>query len=130
MQTASRVHARATQQGVSAGERFFLEVGLLAGGSILLARSFYLVTELLVLLAALAVMFLVGTGGVILYILVQEYARWSLCKFKDAKQATLLSLRGASAVGMPKLALPSAIQANPEVRLTVGVCGAQVKNRS
>jgi hypothetical protein len=61
----------------------------------LLATRIYFVRELLVFLAALAVLFAVGTGAVLLLILLQEGERWTVRQIIAAKQRTV-SLRGGS----------------------------------
>ena len=63
-----------------------LTFGLLAVSSVLLATRFYFLSELLVVLAALAVLFLVGTGFLIFLILVQECGKWSVCRFIEARK--------------------------------------------
>ena len=66
-------------------------VSYLAAG---LPTKIYFVSELLVLLVALAVLFAVGTSALLLLILLQEGMRWSVRQIIEAKQRTLLS-RGA-----------------------------------
>jgi hypothetical protein len=93
------------------------------------AAQFYVVHELLVLWGTLAVLFLVGTGILLFFVLVHECGRCSLRKFKAARQASVLSLRAPAAVGMRELALPSGVEVNPEVSLPVGLYGAHAKKR-
>jgi hypothetical protein len=65
-------------------------------GAALLATRFYLVRELLALLTALAVLFAVGTAVCLLIVVFHEGGRWGVRKFKEAKQAKVLSLGGLS----------------------------------
>jgi hypothetical protein len=88
------VNAKRIHRGGSSRKARFLTIGLPAAGAILFTTRFYFVSELLVSLAALAVLFSVGTGVLILVVLVQECGRWSVCKFIEAKQKSML-LRGA-----------------------------------
>jgi hypothetical protein len=89
-----------------------LTVVLSVAGAILLATKIYLVSELLVLLAALAVLFSFGTAMVILFVVVYECSKWGVRKLSGAKQASGSSSRGPATVGMPKLALPMQIGAS------------------
>ncbi len=88
------MNAKRIHRGDSAGNVFPLAVGLPLAMVILLVTKIYFVRELLVLLAALAVLFLLGTGVAILFLVVQECGKWSLRRFKEAKHETVLSLRG------------------------------------
>jgi hypothetical protein len=88
------VNAKGSHREGLSGKSSFLTFALSATGAILLATRFYFVSELLIVLAALAVLFLVGTGVAILFVLAQECGRWSVCKFNEAKQKSML-LRGA-----------------------------------
>ena len=106
----------------------FLKLGLLIA-AVSFATRFYVVHELLVVWGTLAVLFLAGTGILLFFVLVDECGRWSLRKFKAARQATVSSLRPPAAVGMHELALPSAVEVNPEVNLPVGLYGAHAMKR-
>ena len=94
MRTATSVNTKRLRRGDSADEVSLLAIGLSFAGVILLATKVYFVSELLVLLVALAVLFSLGTGVLILVVLVQESGRWSVRKIIEAKQRALLS-RGA-----------------------------------
>ena len=52
----------------------------------------YFVRELLFFLAALTVLFSLGTCAVLLIILAQECAGWSVGKFKEVTQPLILSI--------------------------------------
>ena len=52
----------------------------------------YFVRELLFFLAALTVLFSVGTCAVLLIILAQEGGRWSVRKFREVTQSMILSM--------------------------------------
>ena len=71
---------------------------------------FYILSELVIILAALAVLFSVAIGVVILFILAQEFGRWSARRFQEGKHATELSLSGPSVPEMTKLVTPQACQ--------------------
>jgi hypothetical protein len=77
------------------GETSFLALGLSIAAAILLATRFYFVRELLIFLAALAVLFAVGTGAVLLLVLLQEGERWSVRQIIATKQR-IISLRACS----------------------------------
>jgi len=96
-----------TRRGNSCGRVTYLTVGLPIAVAILLATRIYFVSELLVLWAALAALFSIGTVVLLFLILVHECGRWSVRKFNEALHATLLSPRGPVAVGMPEPALPT-----------------------
>jgi hypothetical protein len=96
LRTSTIVNTKETRQGGSAAEVSILKLGLPAAGAIMLGTKFYFVSELLVLLAALAVLFSVVTGVAILFLLAQECSRWSVRKFNEAKQRTILFPGGAS----------------------------------
>jgi hypothetical protein len=89
--TTSAAAKEAYRDGIP-GETSFLAIGLSIAAAILLAARIYFVRELLVLLAALAVLFAVGTGAVLLLVLLQEAARWSVRQIIGAKQR-ICSLR-------------------------------------
>ena len=84
----------ATRQDALSGKARFLTVWVFVGGAILLATNNYFVSELLVIWAALAALFVVGTGVVLFIVLVQEGVHWGVRKIIQAKQRTLLP-RGA-----------------------------------
>jgi hypothetical protein len=63
--------------------------GLGIVGAILLAAKFYFLSELLVLLALMAILFLVGTGVLLFIVLLQEAGRWSLQGIRVAKRRAL-----------------------------------------
>lgn len=84
------------------GKTPFLAVGLSVTGAILLAIRFYFVRELLILLAALAVLFAVGTGAVLLVVLLKEGERWSVRQIIEAKQRTIM-LQGGPSFQIPVL---------------------------
>lgn len=111
MRSAPRVRAGGTHQGGSAAGLSHFTVAISAVGAILLARMFYFVSELLVVLAALAGFFLVVMGFLILFLLAQECGRWSARKFNEAKQVAALSM----GVGVQKLALRKPIGGSREV---------------
>jgi hypothetical protein len=93
MSAALRVHDKETWRSGSARPVSMLTFELLAAGSVLLATRVYFLSELLVVLSALAALFLAGTAFLILVILVQESGRWGVRKFNDAKRAKALSLK-------------------------------------
>ena len=82
-----------TRRGNSFGRVTYLTVGLPTAVAILLATRIYFVSELLVLWAALAAMFVVGTGVMLFIVLVQAGVHWSVRQIIQAKQRTLF-LRG------------------------------------
>jgi len=94
MNTVTSVNAQNNPRGGSFGRPSFLTVGLSVAGVMLLATRVYFVAELTVILVALAVLFAVGTGALLLLVLFQEGACWSVRKIIEAKQRTLLP-RGA-----------------------------------
>jgi hypothetical protein len=71
-------------------------------GVALFAAKPYFVKELLLFLAALAILFAVGTA-ICLLIIVHEGRRWSVRKFNEAKQASVLL--GGLIVGWRRLEL-------------------------
>jgi len=77
------------------GKTSFLAIGLSIVGAILLATRFYFVRELLIFLAALAVLFALGTGTVLLLVLLQEGGRWSVRQIIEAKQRIISLLIGS-----------------------------------
>jgi len=107
----------------------FLKLGLLIA-AVSFATKVYVVRELLVVWGTLAVLFLVGTGILLFFVLVHECGKWSLRKFKAVSRATVLPLRTPAAVGMHELALTSTMEINPEVSLLVGLCAPQAKKQS
>ena len=115
MRSAPSVRARETHRGGSAAGLSHFTVAVSAVGAILLARMFYFVSELLVVLAALAVLFLVGLGFFILLLFAQECGRWSVRKFNEAKQIAALPMGDPTAVGVQKLALHKPIGGSREV---------------
>jgi len=121
--------ARTTRQGGGAAAISFLKLGLLPIAAVSFATKVYVVRELLVVWGTLTVLFLVGTGILLFFVLVHECGKWSLRKFKAVSRAAVLPLRARAAVGMHELALPSAVEANPEVSLPVGLYGAHAKKR-
>ena len=72
-------------------------IALSVTGAALLATRFYLVRELLALLTALLILFVVGTASCLLIVVVHESGRWSVRKFNEAKKAKVLSLGGLAA---------------------------------
>lgn len=88
MRTATIVNTKETRQGGSADQVSLLTVGLSAG-AILLATKIYFVRELLFFLAALAVLFAVGAGALLLCVLLQEGLRWSVRQIIEAKQRSM-----------------------------------------
>jgi hypothetical protein len=84
------------------GKTSFVVTGLSIAAAILLATRIYFVRELLVLLAALAVLFAIGTGAVILLVLLQEGERWSVRQIINAKQR-IISLRGGAIFPISKV---------------------------
>jgi hypothetical protein len=91
LQTATTVRAKERRRDTSSRKTSFLTVGLSVAGVILLATKIYLVSELLVLWAFLAAVFLVASGLLLCVVLVQEGVRWSVRHVLEAKHATLLS---------------------------------------
>lgn len=81
-----------------------LAVWLSLPGVALLAAKPYFVEELLLFLAALAILFAVGTAICLLIIVVHEGGRWSVRKFNEAKQSRVLS-SGGLIVGWRRLEL-------------------------
>lgn len=73
----------------------FIMVLLVAAATISALRV-YVVTELLVVWAAFAVMFLAVTGSLILLVLIQECGRWSVRKFKKSRVDKVLLLGDAN----------------------------------
>jgi hypothetical protein len=112
LRLAPIIHDKEVRRGGSSGKVAPLTVVLSVTGAIFLATKIYFVSELLVLLAALAVLFSIGTGIVILFVVVHECSKWGVRKLSGAKQATDLSSRGPATVGMPKLVLPMQIGAS------------------
>jgi hypothetical protein len=55
--------------------------------------------NLLVFLAALTVLFSLVTWAAIFFILLKECCEWGIHKIKEAKQASVLSLRGLLRIG-------------------------------
>jgi len=94
MNAVSSVNAKKNHRGGSFGRVSFLTVGVSVGGSILLATKVYFVSELLVILVALALLFAVATGALLLLVVLQEGVRWSARQIIEAKQRAILS-RGA-----------------------------------
>jgi len=90
LRTSTIVNTKETRQGGWATELSILKLGLPAAGAIILGTKFYFVSEFLVVLAALAVLFSVVTGAAILFVITQECSRWSVRKFNEAKQRTIL----------------------------------------
>jgi len=123
MSAASRVHNDGTQPNGSATAVSILKFGLSAAGALLLATKIYFVAELLFFVAVLVILFSVGTGVVIFFVLAQECARSSVRKFKEAKQTTVLSLPGH------KFRSPGTTIASPEVGSRAGLYVARVNGR-
>ena len=96
LRTATSVITKETYRGGLPWKASFVTVGLSVAGAILLATRIYFVSELLVLLAVLAVLFAVGTCVLLLLILLQEGMRWSVRQISEAKRRTLLSRGGPS----------------------------------
>ena len=86
MSAAIRVDDKVNRRSGSTGQVSMLTCGLLAASSVLLVTKFYFLSELLVVLAALAVLFLVGTGFLIFLILLQECGKWGVCRFIEASK--------------------------------------------
>lgn len=128
LRTNSNFVASTTRQGGWAATISFLKLGLLIV-AVSFGTKFYVVHELLVVWGTLAVLFLLVTGILLFFVLVHECGMWSLRKFKAARQATVLSRRAPAAVGMHELALPSAVEVNPEVSLPMGLYGVHAKKR-
>jgi hypothetical protein len=93
--TSTRAAAKEAYRNGMPGKTPFLVIGLSIAGAILLATRFYFVRELLVILAGLAVLFAIGTGALLLLVLLQEGERWSVRQIIYAKQR-ILSLRRGS----------------------------------
>jgi len=91
-----------------------LAVWLSLPGVALLATKPYFVEELLLFLAALAILFAVGTAICLLIVVVHEGGRWSVSKFNEVKQAKVLS-PGGLIVGWRRLELGAR---NPTRRLS------------
>lgn len=117
LRNVTSISSIGTCRGSFPGRPPILTVGLLIAGTFLLATKIYFVSELLVVLAALAVFFSLGTGLVILFVVVHECGKWSVRKYQEASQAPALPLTSHIEVGMPNLALPAMIGANPEARI-------------
>jgi hypothetical protein len=81
-----------------------LTVWLSLPGVALLATKPYFAEELLLFLAAFAILFAVGTAICLLIVVVHEGGRWSACKFNEAKQARVL-LSGGLIAGSRRLEL-------------------------
>jgi hypothetical protein len=90
LRTATIVNTKETRQGGSTDQVSLLTVGLSAAGGILLATKIYFVRELLFFLAALAVLFAVGAGALLLCVLLQEGLRWSVRQIIEAKERSIL----------------------------------------
>jgi hypothetical protein len=91
------VNTKEARQGGSSRKAPFLTVGLPAAGAILLATKIYFLSELLFFLAALAVLFAVGAGALLLCVLLQEGLRWSVRQIIEAKQRSIL-FRGGGGI--------------------------------
>jgi len=89
METATRVHENPAQPSIPAEKNSLSVVLLVIASAVLLALRFYFVRELLVLLTVLGVFFAVCTGALLLLILLQELAHWSVRRFIDARQGTI-----------------------------------------
>ncbi len=96
LRTAKIVGTRETRQNALLGKASFLAIGPFVAGAILLATNIYFVSELLVIWAALAALFVVGTGVMLFIVLVQEGVHWSVRQIIQAKQRTLFSRAGPS----------------------------------
>jgi hypothetical protein len=99
--TTSAAAKEAYRNGMP-GKTPFLAIGLSIAGAILLATRLYFVRELLVILAGVAVLFVVGTGAVLLLVLLQEGERWSVRQIINAKQR-IISLRGGAIFQISKV---------------------------
>jgi|SRR5271169_3818967 len=77
------------------GETSFLAIGLSITAAILFATRFYFVRELLVILAGVAVLFAVGTGAVLLLVLLLEAERRSVRQIIEAKHRIISLLVGS-----------------------------------
>lgn len=112
MRLAPIIRDKEARRGGSSGKVAPLTVVLSVAGAMLLATKIYFLSELLVLLAAMAVLFSFGTGMVILFVVVYECSKWGVRKLSRATQATDLCSRGSDTMGMSKLALPMQIGAS------------------
>jgi hypothetical protein len=97
MNASTRVPDKESQPNSSGEQVSILTVGLSVAGAVLLGTRFHFVEELLLFLAALAVLLAVGTAICLLIVVVDEGGRRIVCKFNEAKRAKALSLGGVSA---------------------------------
>ena len=104
--TTASAAFQVAHRGGMPGETSFLSIGLSIAAAILLATKFYFVRELLLILAALAVLFAVGTGAVLLLVLLQEGARWSIQHIVEAKRRIGSLLTGSQDAAFPELHSP------------------------
>ena len=94
LHSATTARAKESRPDTSSGKTSFVIVGLSIAGVMLLATKVYFIAELTVILLALAVLFTLGAGALLLLLLLQEGACWGVRKIIQAKQRTLLP-RGA-----------------------------------
>lgn len=82
-----------TKANGSAVQIRWLAFGLSVTGTVLLTANFYFIRELLTILGALAILFVVGTAGLVLLVVIQEIGKWAALRLGAATNLTVFSRR-------------------------------------